>query len=87
MTDSRHKPTKFNLRKGKIGYSIFVGGMSTVNPNLYFHCASLLFLNKIKNQKRYMDCLIDLANDLNNKNITMKQGVEIPTKIVEKNFA
>ena len=86
MADSKDKPTKFNLRKGKFGYSIYVGDMSTVNPNLYFHCSSLLFLNRIGNQKRYLDCLIDLANEIDNKNITMMQGVEIPRKIMEKNF-
>lgn len=86
MTDSKDKPTNFNLQKGKSGYSIFVGNMSTVNPNLYFHCSSLLFLDKIKNKERYLDCLIDLATELNNKSISMNQGVEIPRNIIAKNF-
>lgn len=87
ISGAKHMPTKFNLRKGKFAYTIFVGNMSTVNPNLYFHCASLLFLDSIENQERYLDCLIDLANELDNKNISMMQGVEIPSKIVEKNFS
>lgn len=86
MNNANDKPTQFNLRKGKFGYTIYVGNMSTVNPNLYFHCSSLLLLDKIGNQERYLDCLIDLANELDNKNITMMQGVEIPRKIIEKSF-
>lgn len=86
MTDSRNKATQFNLQKGKFGYSIFVGNMSTVNPNLYFHCSSLLFLDKIKNKERYLTCLIDLATELNNKSISMNQGIKIPENIIAKNF-
>ena len=84
--ESLNKNTKMTLQKGKTGYSIFVGDMATKNPNLYFHCANLLLLPKIKDQIKYLNCLIELANKLNNKSISVMDGIELPKRILANHY-
>lgn len=84
--ESLDKNTQMTLRKGKAGYSIFVGNMATKNPNLYFHCASLLLLPKIKDKIKYLNCLIDFSNKLNNKPISIMDAVELPKRIIANNY-
>ncbi|MBK9258009.1 MAG: hypothetical protein IPM42_21365 [Saprospiraceae bacterium] len=80
------KNAKINLRKGKNGYFISVGHYVTKNPTLYFHCASLLLLPKIKDKSKYINCLTDLANLLNNKPISIMEAVEFPERIISNNY-
>lgn len=83
---SNEKKTTFSLLKWPAHYSINVGSMKTINPNLYFYCASLLLLPKIKNKEKFLHCLIDIANACSNKRISMSEGVSIPKKIVDSNY-
>jgi hypothetical protein len=86
ISESKEKITKINLRKWTNHYSIHVGKLSTINPNMYFYCASLLLLDKIQNKETFLYCLIDIANSLSNRTISVAEGLSIPLNIVNKYY-
>jgi hypothetical protein len=86
ISSSKNKTTNINLRKWSTHYSIYVGRLSTINPNMYFYCAGLLMLDKINNKDVFLNCLIDMANTLNNRKISLKESLTIPSNIVDRNY-
>lgn len=80
--ESNETVTTISLLKWPKHYSINVGYMKTTNPNLYFYCASLLLLPKINDKNKFLHCLIDLAKACDNNDISMTDGINLPSEIV-----